>query len=103
MKNKIFRLEEMLDSMRDSLDNLNSVIAQQSSLLDVVAASAAAEDFDAFMQELKTQMSALESQNISLTERTNKLEKFIVFAKTNEEFSEMTTSLLDALGVFGEE
>lgn len=103
MKNKIFRLEEMLDSMRDSLDNLNSVIAQQSSLLDVVAASAAAEDFDAFMQELKTQMSALESQNISLTERTNKLEKFIVFAKTNEEFSEMTTLLLDALGVFGEE
>ena len=102
MENKIYRLEEMLEAMNASRDNLCDVINQQSKLIEIVRVSEDAKQFEQFISESEVQLNELKSQFDMLSIRIKSLYDFIEFVKKSSEFSEATTLLFDALGMFTE-
>ena len=97
---KTYRLEEMLDSMKDSIDNIASVIAKQKRLLEIVGDSPDAEDFADFIEASEKQIEDYEEQKEKLLERKSKLDFVIKSAKENEATDTLVNNFMDAIGMF---
>ncbi len=99
-ENKIYRLEEMLDSMKDSIDNIASVIAKQKRLLEIVGDAPDAEDFADFIEASEKQIEDYEEQKEKLLGRKSKLDFVIKSAKENEATDVLVNNFMDAIGMF---
>lgn len=102
IENKVYRLEEMYDSMKDSIDNVNKVIDEQRHLLDVIK-SAHDERFDAFVKASEEQIDNLVSQVKTLSYRMALLMSVIVLCKDDEEKAKCVSTFIAAIGMFDEE
>lgn len=101
-ESNLYRLNEMLDAMRHSIDNARDVKAQQEELIDVVKGSEKADKFKVFIKDMTKQIENLEEQIAELDMRTVALDR--VCSYLEDEADENTKSLFDdllnALGVF---
>lgn len=94
-------LEQMKESMLQSIDNASKVINQQKSLIEIVKLSDKSEEFDEFVKELS-------SQNANLTEQIAILKRRVAsfvelkewFEQDKEANSKPIHNLIKFLGVF---
>lgn len=99
---KLTRLEEMKDSMEESLRNIDKVMEQQQMLIDVVESSDKAENFKDFCEQLKSQIEDLKSQKSTLLHRKDLLESLLYESKKLETSKLTIIKLLDLFGIFEE-
>lgn len=99
---KMARLEEMLESMRQAISNVYKVKEQQSTLLMIVDNSSKKEMFEAFSKELNAQIADLDVQANKLSERLSLLEDVIDKCKVDESAKEIVLKVLDMFGIFEE-
>lgn len=102
MEDKTYRLEEMHDSMNESINNVNVVEEQQKTLIEVVKASDKAECFEAFCKEIDDQLAELSEKKKKLIYRAELLGEVIDEIKVDEKCKNVVMKLLDAFNVFGE-
>lgn len=100
LENQTYRLEEMSDAMKKSIDNAKKICEEQQLLIDVVRASEHSEKFDDFVKNVETQIEDINSQIETLTVRSSLLDQVVIICKESDEAAKMTSMLLKALGVF---
>lgn len=100
-ESNLFRLDEMLDAMKKSINNAREVKVQQAELIDVIKTSDKAKDFDDFIKDMLEQQTNLEEQIAELDVRINSLGRVCAMLQdADEETSSYFDDLLTALGVF---
>lgn len=99
---KLYRLEEMSDSMTQSIENAHKVVKEQKALIALVKSSDKAKDFESFVKELDTNTTATCDQIKKLIARKDKLEEAIKLCKNNKQNEDVMNLLLDAFGIFEE-
>lgn len=103
MKDQIFRLEEMLDSMRASIENIKGVKKQQEELIEIVENSDKKEDFKDFIDESKKQIDSLGVQILELSDRVSVWEEIINECYTNDSSKELINKFVYAIKMFRDE
>lgn len=98
-----YRLEEMSDSMQQSVDNALSVKHEQVLLIDCLSTSAQADTFKDLIESCKLQIDELEKQITTLCIRKQLLDNVVNECKQNEKIENIVSTLLKALGVFASE
>lgn len=101
MELKTYRLEEMLDAMKNSLENARKVKGEEIDLVAVVEEHAG-EKFADFIKEQKASIEKLSMQIDTLEHRATLLETIVAKCKDDTSFAEGITMLLNALGVFND-
>lgn len=96
----ILRLEEMSESMKQSIDNANKVYDEQQVLIEVVKSSDKADKFQKLTETLSKQCNDLKSQVDTLTFRAGLLDEIVEKCKDNESNKDLVNKVLKALGVF---
>lgn len=99
---KLMMLEEMEESMEESLDNIVKVAKQQNALIEVIETSSKAEEFKEFCGELKTQLQDLDKQRSKLLQRKDILHSIIAECKESETSKILVKKMLDVFGIFEE-
>ena len=102
IESKLYRMIEMLDAMKASLENAKKVKSEQELLIEVLKASEHVETFKEFIESEKEQNNELGSQITTLELRAELLEQAINACKANIEIEKAMTLVLDALGVFAQ-
>ena len=99
----IYRLQEMSDSMQDSLKNIDKVKEEQKGLIEIIEKSDRYEDYKDFIEELKKQIDSMSKQKENLEKRANLL-KELLFGIDKEILTARSAvnGLLVILNVFGE-
>lgn len=100
LEDKTYRLEEMVEAMTKSLDNIDTVTKEQSMLIDVILKSDKAADFREFIKNLEQQCDSLKSQKATLSIRRDMLKQVVDACKENEANAKLVTMLVDALAIF---
>lgn len=101
-ENKLYRLEEMVDNMKQSLNNVSKVINEQQYLVDALK-SLNDEKFTMLITESEKQIDNLQKQQSILIERQQCLEELCNECRDNEEKTNILNKLLFSLGVFKDE
>lgn len=102
MENKLYRLEEMVDAIEQSKDNIHEVVGQQMDLIEIVQNSEKAEEFEDFLKESQEQVDNLNKQYEQLSMKQEAVETLIKLCKASED-AELAFELLStALGLFEE-
>lgn len=99
---KLYRLEEMSDSMTQSIDHVRKITQEQEELLAVVKVSDKAKTFKSFIKEMDETIINNYKQIEVLIGRRNALDKVIKICKNDENYEEAMTLLLNAFGIFEE-
>ena len=99
-KDKLYRLEEMLDEMKKSKDNAENVIKSQMELIDFVKANDTENKFEEFVKAMDEQTISTENAIKTLTTRIEKIEFVVEESKKNLDYKNITLNLLEGLGVF---
>ena len=100
LEEQTYRLEEMCDAMKQSLDNCSLVIEQQDELIKIVLASEKATNFRNFISDSEKQLERLKEQKSTLSVRQDMLKQVVDACKENKEIARIVTMLVIALGVF---
>lgn len=95
-----YRLAEMADAMRQSMQNAINVSKEQNALIEIVLESSKAKDFRDFVKNVEVQIDDLDKQIATLDVRAGLLDKVVEACKANEETAKIVSTLLKALGVF---
>lgn len=95
-----YRLEEMVDAMEESLDNLKRITEQQKLLIKVVEESEESENFKEFIEDSKKQIENFVEQNEKLTLKKQSIEEIVSECKADAKTDSIVTNLLTALGIF---
>lgn len=101
-ESKIFMLQEMLDSMRQSIENAKSVCEHQSALIEIIKQHGD-ERFDKFVKDMSESVKKTEKTIETLEYRANRLEwclKSIEGADMRPRLA--VEALIEAFGLFGE-
>lgn len=96
----LFRLEEMSESMIQSISNIEKISNEQIELCHILEEAETENDFTAFIEATKRQTENLSSQVGTLANRQALLNQVIVKCKKNEEIKQVVLQLVDALGIF---
>ena len=99
IEDKVYRLKEMHDSMKQSLDNISKVKAQQVALISLLK-QYAAEKFAEFISELEEQINKIDEQTKTLIARFELLTQVLNKCDENEDCEHLVNTLLNALGLF---
>lgn len=99
MEDRTYRLQEMLESMSNAIDNANEVKDQQNDLIQLIESSKDVEKFEKFIEELKEQIKDIEQQLTKLESRKEFLAKVVDECKHND-IKEVVNYLIYALGMF---
>ena len=114
-KSKLFMLEEMLDSMKESYENGAKTAAEQQLLVDAMkhiqakgdatdkqkdCAVYLSHDWSKFIEGILEMKESVLTNISKLKERIDKLEHVISIAKEDNIIAKNVELLLDALGVF---
>lgn len=102
IESKLYRMIEMLDAMKASLENAKKVKSEQELLIKVLKESEYVETFKEFIESEEKQNEDLGSQIMTLELRAELLEQAIDACKANTEIEKAMTLVLDALGVFAQ-
>lgn len=95
-ESKIYRLEEMLESMVASLENIQKICEQQEKLITLVEEHSK-DEFEEFIKESKEQLDNLKKQYDQLSSKKNSLEKIINSAKKDKTKENFLNLILDTL------
>ena len=101
-ESKIYRLEEMLDSMKNAFDNAKKVREQQEHLLKLVKTHDKQNEFKEFVDESNAQLENLSKQISTLETRIEFISNVVDKCKVDEQNSQIVNDLLAGLGVFEE-
>jgi len=101
MELKTYRLEEMLDAMKNSLENAKKVKAEEEDLVAIIEEHAA-EKFADFIKAQRESINNLSKQIETLENRATSLDTVVARCKDDSSFAEGITMLLNALGVFND-
>lgn len=94
-------LEQMKESMLQSIDSASRVIAQQKSLIEIVKSSDKAEEFEEFIKELSAQNDNLVEQIAILKRRAANFVELKEWFEQNKEVNcKPIHNLITFLGVF---
>lgn len=96
----LYRLEEMSESMIQSLANLEKVTNEQLELCQILESTKTVSDFKSFIDATRLQNENLSNQIGTLSVRQSQLNECINRCKENEEIKAAVMLLIDALGVF---
>lgn len=96
----LYRLEEMSESMIQSLANLEKVKNEQLELCRILESTITVNDFTNFINATRQQNENLSNQIGTLSTRQSQLNECINRCKENEEIKSAVMLLIDALGVF---
>ena len=101
---KIFMLEEMIDEIQKSLENITNVKSEQQFLIDTLSSldATTVERFNTLINDLTSQLTQLETQFNTLSDRQLKLKHVCEICHNNEEADVVVNELLEGLGVFSE-
>lgn len=99
---KLYRLEEMSDSMTQSIDHVRKITQEQEELLAVVKISDKAKTFESFIKEMDETIINNYKQIEVLIGRRDALDKVIKICKNDENCEEAMTLLLNAFSIFEE-
>lgn len=99
-KSKVFMLEELSDSMKKSIDNIETVMADQRLMLDILEKSEHAEHFADFIAANKKQIENMAAQHKELSARRMRLEEALFMSRHYENVEHVLELLIDALGLF---
>lgn len=102
IESKLYRMIEMLDAMKASLENAKKVKSEQELLIKVLKESEYIETFKEFIESEEKQNNELGSQIATLELRAELLGQAIDACKANTEIEKVMTLVLDALGVFAQ-
>ena len=97
---KLYRLEEMLDSIEASLDNIKTVKTQQEHLLKLVEDNDEKHEFEEFLKESKEQLEKLSKQFIELSTRYTFLKAVVEKCKNDKKVEEIIDQLILGIGMF---
>ena len=97
---KLYRLQEMYDSMSQSIENATKIVNEQKSLLDFIKQHDANDQFNSFLNDLNNGIIALTNQIDKLTERKNSLNKVIIATNNSKNIANVIETTLDAFGIF---
>ena len=96
MEDKIYRLEEMLDSMNASLENIQKITEQQQKLIALVEEHGK-DDFADFIKESREQLENLKKQYELLITKRDALQVIIAGSKASAEKGAFLNLILDTL------
>lgn len=96
----LYRLEEMSESMIQSLLNLEKVTNEQLELCQILETVTTENDFTSFIEATRRQNENLCNQIGTLSIRQAQLNECINRCKENEEIKSAVMLLIDALGIF---
>lgn len=99
---KMVRLEEMKDSIEETLENLHKVYEQQITLLEVVRSSDKKDMFKDFCDDMGSQLTEMNKQSVTLLKRSELLQEVIDECKVDEKSKAIVLKVLDVFGVFEE-
>ena len=99
---KLVRLEEMKDSMKESIENVKKVIDQQTLLIEIIEASEKSEEFKEFCEQLRQQIEKLSEQKTTLLHRKDLLDALLMECNERETSRLTVRKLLDLFGIFEE-
>ena len=98
MEDKIFRLEEMKDSMKESVANGRKVAEQNEELLKILR-EVNSDKLGTFVEDSEKQLETLKKSLDELDKRIETLEKVLEYCE-NEDIKIAINTLIEALGIF---
>lgn len=99
---KMVRLEEMKDSIEETLENLHKVYEQQITLLEVVRSSDKKDMFKDLCDDMSSQLTEMNKQSVTLLKRSELLQEVIDECKVDEKSKAIVLKVLDVFGIFEE-
>ena len=97
----IFRLDEMLDAIEYSINNINTVVAEHTKLIDVLDKHEPNE-FTELKDSFKAQIEQMNAQISELTNRQQQLKYVLACCIDSEETSQIVDKLMLGLGIIKE-
>ena len=95
-------LEETLDSMKASLDNLQKVQKEQVELIEIVTKAEKKDWCEDFIKEEKEQLGKLQQQKEELNKRKEHLQNVIVKCNENPDIKDVVEEFMIAFGIFNQ-
>ena len=96
----LFRLEEMFDEMKKSMENVKDVVKKQEHLIEVLEKSKEKDDFKDFITSMKEEIKKIEESKITLARRIDCIRDVIDDCHEDEGKKITVLDLLEGLGVF---
>ena len=101
--NNMYRFEEMVDSMKQSIDNIDKVINEQTDLIEMIESHDADKKFEEMCTKLREQLDTYKNQQDTLKHRCELLGYVVNTCKENEELTKLICTFATALGMFENE
>lgn len=95
-----FRLEEMYDSMTESITNIDKIVAEQTEFCSVLEHVATENDFTNFIKSVREQTTKTADQKDILVARQEALKKVLEACKDDEKVKASILDFIFAFGVF---
>ena len=95
----LFRLEEMVDAMCASKDNLVKVRSEQAYLIEKLE-SLNDEKLAALVKSMQGQVANLDKQELKLTAKIEDMKSVVEKAKANPDYEAFLNQFVDAIGMF---
>lgn len=95
----LFRLEEMVDAMRASKDNLIKVRGEQAYLIEKLE-SLNDEKLAALVKSMQGQVANLDKQELKLNAKIEDMNAIVEKAKANPDYEAFLNQFIDAIGMF---
>ena len=100
MESKLYRLEEMLETMEQSIANAKDVKNQQFNLSQLIKSSDKAEEFKEFTDGLDETTKTMVENIKKLEEKKDRLVTVIGKAKVDSVFESFLNDFMDVIGMF---
>lgn len=95
----LFRLEEMVDAMRASKDNLIKVRGEQAYLIEKLE-SLNDEKLAALVKSMQEQVANLDKQELKLNAKIEDMKAVVEKAKANPDYETFLDQFIDAIGMY---
>lgn len=94
VENQTYRLEEMIEAMKASIENISAVCGQQMKLIEVCQLSNYRDDFKDFVKEVYEQIDELNRQKSALEKKCQIISEVVELCHTDEVVSDAVSKLL---------
>lgn len=98
-KSKVYRLEEMIEAIDQSVANAEQVMKQQSELIEIVKDSNKS-GFDEFIKDETESVNNLSKQIEILKYRKTLLEYIVEKSRQSKEIEDVANAMISAFGLF---
>ena len=99
MESKVYRLEELIGQIEDSIDNLKKIKTQQTDLVDVIKKNAKRR-FKDFIEASENQLKEVDEKIKNLENQKDKIKIIIEKAKSDNSFDDFLSLVLETLVKF---